>query len=136
MKKKLIILPFILTFLSLLYSEEIGNLFYHGDIGELKDSTIAISKKGVSFSKKVKVILSSNSEDYVVIPQMLTINGFTTGDSPWQEWNVADCTFIFDEYFPLTGDTSNFNYKIDYILAKDSILPNGDTIGVIVKCCV
>ena len=55
MNKKLIILPVILTFLSLLYSEEVGNLFYHGDIGDLKDSTIEVPEEVVAVSAKVAV---------------------------------------------------------------------------------
>ena len=55
MKKKSLILPIILNFLSLLYSEEVGSLFYEGDICELKDSTITVSEKAVALSSIVKV---------------------------------------------------------------------------------
>ena len=54
MKRKIKIFPIILSFLSLLYSEEIGNIYYSGDIGELKDSTITVSEKAVALSSKVR----------------------------------------------------------------------------------
>ena len=72
MQKKYIILPIILTFLSLLYSEEIGNLFYNGDIGELKDSTIIVSKKAVALSSKVKVLPPlSTVNDTIKVPSSI-----------------------------------------------------------------
>ena len=57
MIKKYLFLPVILTFLSFLYSEEIGTLFYNGDIGELKDSTITVPDEAVAVSAEIMVDL-------------------------------------------------------------------------------
>ena len=62
----------------------------------------------------------------VGLPVDITVNGTTISD-----YDTVNGIFTFDDHFPLTGVKTDFDYTINYTIAKDSILPNGDTIVVI-----
>ncbi len=66
-----------------------------------------------------------------IINQIITANPFTitiNGIDPVTGWDSTG--FTFDKLFPLTGETTDFTFEIDYEVYKDSIADNGDTIKI------
>ena len=98
MKKKSLILPIILNFLSLLYSEEVGSLFYEGDICELKDSTITVSEKAVALSSIVKAF-----------PLYIPYHG------------APSIVFIIDNSGSMSGSTGNDQWGKRFVFAQELI---------------
>lgn len=113
MEKKFLISLSILFLISVLYSEEVGNLFYSGDIGELKDSTILVSDEVVTMSSTVTVDIDTSVIDVIV-------DSVSISQYPNDNYKLDN--------FPLGDIQTEYYYKIQYAIAKDSILPNGDTI--------
>ena len=130
MKRIFIILPFILTLLSLLNSEEKGVIYYNGDIGELKDSTIKVPDEAIALYERVIVDMGPGTTTvicplYIDMPLNIVLNGDSVGI-----YDTSNRSFLFDNHIPFSGEETDFIYKINYRVAKDSVLPNGDTIVV------